>query len=218
MVNQPVEKLPVGSLLKANFASGLVVFLVALPLCLGIALASGAPPLSGIISGIVGGIVIGFLSTSNISVSGPAAGLAAIVLESITSLGAFELFLCAGLIAGAIQLALGFLRVGSIAEYIPLAVIEGMLAGIGVIIIINQLPLAFGSDLKLREDGLNVFADLHLGSILVTVVSLIILISWDKIPGLKNIKLLPAALVAVAVGIFMNWIFVTSNSGLAIPR
>lgn len=118
--------------------------------------ACGAPPLSGVISGIVGGIVIGLLSTSNISVSGPAAGLAAIVLESITSLDAFELFLCAGLIAGAIQLALGFLRVGSIAEYIPLAVIEGMLAGIGVIIIINQLPLAFGSDLKLREDGLDV--------------------------------------------------------------
>ena len=218
MVNQSIEKQPLGALFKSNFASGLVVFLVALPLCLGIALASGAPPLSGVISGIVGGIVIGFLSTSNISVSGPAAGLAAIVLESITSLGAFELFLCAGLIAGAIQLALGFLRVGSIAEYIPLAVIEGMLAGIGVIIIINQLPLAFGSDLKLREDGLDVFADLHLGSILVTVVSLIILISWDKIPGLKNLKLLPAALVAVAVGIFMNWMFINTNSGLAIPN
>ena len=104
MVNQSIEKQPLGALFKSNFASGLVVFLVALPLCLGIALASGAPPLSGVISGIVGGIVIGFLSTSNISVSGPAAGLAAIVLESITSLGAFELFLCAGLIAGAIQL------------------------------------------------------------------------------------------------------------------
>ena len=89
MVNKTIEKQPLGALFKSNFASGLVVFLVALPLCLGIALASGAPPLSGVISGIVGGIVIGFLSTSNISVSGPAAGLAAIVLESITSLGAF---------------------------------------------------------------------------------------------------------------------------------
>ena len=120
--------------IKENFPSGVVVFLVALPLCLGIALASGAPPLSGIIAGIIGGIVIGALSNSNISVSGPAAGLAAIVLTAITDLGAFELFLCAGLIAGIIQLVLGFIRAGSISNYFPNSVIEGMLAGIGVII------------------------------------------------------------------------------------
>ena len=110
-------------LLKQNFASGLVVFLVALPLCLGIALASGAPPLSGIISGIVGGIIIGTLSTSHISVAGPAAGLAAIVLATINQLHSFELFLCAGMIAGIMQIALGFLRAGSITNYIPVAVI-----------------------------------------------------------------------------------------------
>ena len=104
---------------KPNFASGLVVFLVALPLCLGIALASGAPPLSGIIAGIIGGIVVGFLSTSNISVTGPAAGLTAIILASVTELGAFDLFLCAGTIAGATQLILGFLKAGSISNYIP---------------------------------------------------------------------------------------------------
>ena len=124
--------------LKQNLPSGIVVFLVALPLCLGIALASGAPPLSGIISGIIGGIVIGVISNSQISVSGPAAGLAAIVLGAITDLGSFELFLTAGLIAGIIQIILGFAKAGSISNYFPNNVIEGMLAGIGVIIILKQ--------------------------------------------------------------------------------
>jgi len=119
-----------------NFAPGLVVFLVALPLCLGIALASGAPPLSGIISGVIGGLVVGFISNSNISVTGPAAGLTAIIVSAITELGAFELFLTAGLIAGIIQLILGFIRAGSISNYFPNNVIEGMLAGIGIIIIL----------------------------------------------------------------------------------
>jgi len=145
------KKQPLGSLFKSNFASGLVVFLVALPLCLGIALASGAPPLSGVLAGIVGGIVIGSLSTSHISVSGPAAGLAAIILAAITELGSFELFLCAGLIAGVIQLLLGFIRAGSLAEYIPVSVIEGMLAGIGVIIIMKQIPFALGSSGSLAD-------------------------------------------------------------------
>ena len=124
--------------IQENFPSGLVVFLVALPLCLAIAIASGAPPLSGVISGIIGGIVIGGISNSNISVSGPAAGLTAIVLASITDLGSFELFLCAGIIGGLIQLIIGFLRAGSISNYFPNNVIEGMLAGIGIIIIVNK--------------------------------------------------------------------------------
>ena len=132
--------------IKENFPSGLVVFLVALPLCLGIALASGAPPLSGVIAGIVGGIVVGLMSNSNISVSGPAAGLTAIVLVAITDLGAFELFLCAGIIAGILQLVLGFIRAGSISNYFPNNVIEGMLAGIGIIIILKQIPHALGFD------------------------------------------------------------------------
>ena len=190
------KKQPLGSLFKSNFASGLVVFLVALPLCLG--------------------IVIGSLSTSHISVSGPAAGLAAIILAAITELGSFELFLCAGLIAGAIQLLLGFIRAGSLAEYIPVSVIEGMLAGIGVIIIMKQIPFALGSSGSLADPAA-LFADIHAGSLLVAGVSMAILIVWDKIPALKNIKALPAALVAVGAGILMNQWFVASGSSLAIP-
>ncbi|MGL5731247.1 MAG: SulP family inorganic anion transporter, partial [Bacteroidales bacterium] len=130
--------------IKSNFSPGLVVFLVALPLCLGIALASGAPPLAGIISGIIGGIVVGALSNSSISVSGPAAGLTAILVAGITELGSFELLLLAGVVAGFIQIILGFVRAGSISNYFPNNVIEGMLAGIGVIIVLKQIPYALG--------------------------------------------------------------------------
>ena len=137
---------------KSDFAAGLVVFLVALPLCLGIALASGAPLFSGIISGVVGGIVVGYLSTSHLSVSGPAAGLTAIVLTAITDLGAFDLFLTSVFIAGVLQLALGFLKAGSVSNYFPTNVIEGMLAGIGIIIILKQLPHAFGYDSDFEGD------------------------------------------------------------------
>ena len=124
---------------KQDLPAGLVVFLVALPLCLGIALASGAPLFAGIISGVVGGIVVGFLSNSHLSVSGPAAGLTAIVLTAITELGAFNSFLLAVFIAGIIQLLLGFIKAGSISNYFPTNVIEGMLAGIGVIIFLKQI-------------------------------------------------------------------------------
>jgi MFS superfamily sulfate permease-like transporter len=123
------KKINLFSNLKSDFASGLVVFLVALPLCLGIALASGAPLFSGIISGIVGGIIVGYLSQSHLSVSGPAAGLTAIVLTAITDLGSFNAFLLAVLLAGLIQLALGFIKAGSISNYFPNNVIEVMLAG-----------------------------------------------------------------------------------------
>lgn len=203
-------------LFKQNFASGLVVFLVALPLCLGIALASGAPPLSGIISGIIGGIIIGFLSTSHISVAGPAAGLVAIVLAAINQLGNFELFLCAGIIAGAIQVSLGFLRAGSITNYIPVAVIEGMLAGIGILIIFSQLPYAVGNKqifTELTQNHLNV----HLGALLIALISLFIMLAWDRSPCLKQLKMLPSALVAVIVSIGINQLFIATNSHLAIP-
>src|SRR5688500_12477478 len=132
--------------LRNDLPAGIVVFLVAVPLCLGIALASGAPFFSGLIAGIVGGIVIGSLSNSQLSVGGPAAGLTAIVLTAITKLGAFEIFLCAVVAAGIMQLALGFLRAGSIANYFPGSVIKGMLTGIGIIIILKQIPHAFGYD------------------------------------------------------------------------
>ncbi|MDO4231629.1 MAG: SulP family inorganic anion transporter [Lautropia sp.] len=210
------------ALFRSNFAAGLVVFLVALPLCLGIALASGAPPMSGIISGVVGGVIVGALSTSHISVSGPAAGLAAIILAAISQLGSFELFLCAVLIAGVIQLALGFLRAGSIAEYIPVSVIEGMLAGIGVIIVLKQLPYALGMD-EISGNGSEgitaaveaVLGSVHTGSLVVTLVSMAILIGWDRVPALKNIRMLPAALVAVMAGIVLNEIFIATGSSLA---
>lgn len=211
-----------------NFASGLVVFLVALPLCLGIALASGAPPLSGIIAGIVGGVVIGSLSNSNISVSGPAAGLTAIVLTAITDLGAFELFLCAGIIAGILQLILGFIRAGSISNYFPNNVIEGMLAGIGIIIVLKQIPHALGfkneniSSETLFENGFNpnylteIFSAIHPGAVLITLVSITILLIWEKVPTLKSLKMLPGALVAVMVGILLNQLLILSGSSLAI--
>lgn len=214
--------------IKENFPSGLVVFLVALPLCLGIALASGAPPLSGVIAGIVGGLVVGFLSNSNISVSGPAAGLTAIVLTAITDLGAFELFLCAGIIAGLIQLILGFIRAGSISNYFPNNVIEGMLAAIGIIIILKQIPHALGFDKdyeghqSIFDNGLNfgyfaeLFGAIHPGAIIVTLVSVAILIAWDKIHVLKRIKMLPGALVAVVAGILLNELFKMTGSSLAI--
>ena len=216
--------------LKSDFASGLVVFLVALPLCLGIALASGAPLFAGIISGVVGGLVVGYLSQSHLSVSGPAAGLTAIVLTAISDLGTFNTFLLAGLIAGVIQLVLGFIKAGSISNYFPTNVIEGMLAGIGVIIFLKQIPHAFGYDPDYegdlgfsQPDGKNTFSEIfeiinhiQLGSIIITLVSLAILISWTKVEFLKKLKLVPAALIAVIVGIVLNEIFIQIGSSLAI--
>lgn len=218
--------------LKSDFASGLVVFLVALPLCLGIAMASGAPLFSGIISGVIGGIVVGYLSKSHISVSGPAAGLTAIVLTAITDLGAFDIFLTAVFISGLIQLALGFIKAGSISNYFPTNVIEGMLAGIGIIIILKQLPHAFGYDSDFegdlsfsQSDGSNTLSSLlgivdylQLGAIIITALSLIILIAWDKVPFLKKLKLIPGALVAVILGVILNEIFTASGSSLAIAK
>ena len=130
--------------IKSNLSSGLVVYLVALPLCLGIAVASGAPPLAGIISGIIGGIIVGTISNSHISVSGPAAGLTAILITGISELGSFELILLAGVIAGIIQVILGFIKAGAISRLFPSNVIEGMLGGIGIIIILKQINYALG--------------------------------------------------------------------------
>jgi MFS superfamily sulfate permease-like transporter len=215
---------------KYDFSAGLVVFLVALPLCLGIAMASGAPLFSGIISGIVGGVVVGYLSTSHLSVSGPAAGLTAIVLTAITDLGAFDIFLTAVFIAGIIQFILGLIKAGSISNYFPTNVIEGMLAGIGVIIILKQIPHAFGYDKDfegnlafLQPDSENTFSELfHLighvqvGSIIISSLSLFVLIAWTKFEFLKKIKLVPPALVAVIVSILMNEFFIISGSDFSI--
>jgi len=218
--------------LNSDFASGLVVFLVALPLCLGIALASGAPLFSGIISGIVGGIVVGFLSQSQLSVSGPAAGLTAIILTAITDLGSFNGFLLAVMLAGIFQLILGYIKAGTISNYFPNNVIEGMLAGIGVIIILKQIPHAFGYDPDfegdesfLQIDGQNSFSELfhvfnhiQLGSIIIALVSITILILWNKIEILKKIKLVPPALIAVIVSIVLNEYFIKSGSDLVVAK
>lgn len=218
---------------KTDLLSGIVVFLVALPLCLGIALASGAPLFAGIIAGVIGGIVVGFLSNSELSVSGPAAGLTAIVLVAITSLGSFETFLLAVALAGVVQIALGFAKAGTISNYFPSNVIEGMLAAIGIIIILKQLPHAIGYDKDNEGDfffiekgtGHNTFSALidavnysHPGAALVTLVSLAILIAWVKVGFLKKLKAVPGALVAVVVGVLMNEAFKSSGSNLAISQ
>ncbi len=216
------EKTPLFANLKSDFAAGLVVFLVALPLCLGIAMASGAPLFSGIISGIVGGIVVGYLSQSHVSVSGPAAGLTAIVLVALTDLGAFEVFLTAVVLAGLMQVVLGFIKAGTISNYFPNNVIEGMLAGIGAIIFIKQIPKALGSDVEIGS-GLDIFTDLiaafgdiRPGVIMITLVSLGILIAWSKVDALKRLKLIPGALVAVLCGTLINETFILSGSEFAV--
>lgn len=207
--------------LKSDFASGLVVFLVALPLCLGIALASGAPLFAGIITGIVGGIVVGFLSQSHISVSGPAAGLTAIVFVAIADLG-YEAFLLAVILAGAMQFVLGLMKAGTISNYFPSNVIEGMLAGIGVIIFIQQIPHALGSNVEIGSgfgiftSVLSAFQDIQPGILIITVASLAVLIAWQKIPALKKLKLVPGALIAVVLGVVINGLFIMTGSPLAV--
>ncbi len=210
---------------KDDIPASIVVFLVAMPLCLGIALASGAPLFSGLISGIIGGIVVGSLSGSSLGVSGPAAGLAVIVLNSITDLGGFEIFLVAVILAGIIQLIMGFAKAGIIAYFFPSSVIHGMLAGIGIIIFLKQIPHAFGydddpeGDFRFKQiDGHNTFNELiHMfnfvspGVLLISSISLLILILWDTelFKKFKFTKLIQGPLVAVVVGIILNKVFKT---------
>lgn len=214
--------------LKADLPAGVVVFLVALPLCLGIALASGAPLFSGMIAGIVGGLLVGFLSGSHTSVSGPAAGLAAVVLVSIQQLGgSFSAFLVAVVLAGVFQLVIWALKAGAVADYFPSNVIKGMLSAIGIIIILKQIPHALGLDRDvegdesfLQSDGENTFSEiwlainnfLHPGATLVAIVSLAILIFWEKPLVAKRVGAIPGALVAVVVSILMNEVFKTFGS------
>lgn len=219
--------------LKFDLPSGLVVFLVALPLCLGIAIASGATPFSGIIAGIIGGLVIGTLSNSPLSVSGPAAGLATLVAGAITSLGGienFNLFLCSVVIAGVIQVTLGFLKLGGIANYIPSSVIKGMLTSIGILIIAKQLPHAFGKDTddqghmtELLEYGNEDWHELliplqkiEVGVAVISVVSILIMIFWDRSILKKKLPFIPSALVAVVVGVVVNEIWLATGSKLQI--
>ncbi len=216
--------------LKHDLPAGLVVFLVALPLCLGISLASGAPFFSGLISGIIGGVIIGFFSGSKLSVSGPAAGLAALVLASITNIGAFDLFLCAVLIAGILQLLMSVAKLGGIANYFPSSVIKGMLTSIGILIIAKQIPHAVGYDKDEKgnltelfpfgnEDWhelLQPFQHIEVGVLIICVVSILIMLIWEK-PFIKTkVKFIPGALVAVVVSILLNELFKFSGSPLLI--
>jgi len=210
---------------KDDIPASIVVFLVAMPLCLGIALASGAPLFAGLISGIIGGIIVGALSGSPLGVSGPAAGLAVIVLNAITDLGGFEIFLVALILAGVIQLVMGFAKAGIIAYFFPTSVIHGMLAGIGIIIFLKQIPHAFGYDKDpegdfefFQVDGYNTFDELiHMtnfispGVLVISAISLFILILWDTpfFKKLKFTKLVQGPLVAVVLGIVLNLVFQT---------
>ncbi len=205
--------------LKDDLLAGVVVFLVALPLCLGIALASDAPLFAGIIAGVVGGIVVTLVSGSSLGVSGPAAGLAVIVAGAIGKLG-YEAFMLAVVLCGILQVALGFMRAGIISHYFPTAVIKGMLAGIGVIMVLKQIPHLMGNDTSwmgelrfLEEDGHNTLSELyyslltiHPAAIGVGILSLAILFIWRR-PFIKNkpgFSQIPAPLVVVVFGILIN--------------
>lgn len=203
-----------------DMISGMVVFLVAMPLCLGIALASGATPFAGLIAGIVGGIVVGLASGSHTSVSGPAAGLTAILATQIESLGEFRVFLLAVCIAGAIQIVLGVTRAGFLSSFVPTSVIKGLLAAIGIILILKQLPHVFGHDvlpegvIAFEHHDQNTFTELfavlkgevHLGALVVGVASVCVLLLWDRIKPLKN-SIVPSALVVVVLGTVLQWLF-----------
>jgi MFS superfamily sulfate permease-like transporter len=190
--------------LKADIPASIVVFFVALPLCLGIALASGAPLFSGLIAGIIGGIVVGALSGSAIGVSGPAAGLAAIVLVAISTLGSFENFLLAVVLGGVIQVLFGILKAGIIGYYFPSSVIKGMLTGIGIIIVIKQVPYFFGIDKNAETSNfIDMFSQINLGATLIACIGLLILITWNVwlSKSLKIFQIVQGPVVAVAVGI-----------------
>ncbi|QLG45500.1 SulP family inorganic anion transporter [Costertonia aggregata] len=217
--------------LKNDLPASIVVFFVALPLCLGIALASGAPLFSGLIAGIVGGIVVGALSGSQIGVSGPAAGLAAIVLTAIGALGGYQNFLLAVVLGGIIQLVFGLLKAGIIGYYFPSSVIKGMLTGIGIIIILKQIPHFFGYDPDpegdfafFQVDGKNTFSEIFEtlnnispGATIVAILGLGILLLWDKVLSKKGkiFQLVQGPLVAVAVGIIF-FVLTKDDPALAI--
>ena len=215
--------------LRFDLVSALVVFFVAIPLCLGIALASGAPLLSGILSGIIGGILVGALSSSHVSVSGPAAGLAAVVITAITQLGDFNVFLLALFLAGILQVITGTLRAGFFAEYVPSNVIQGLLSAVGILLIFKQLPLAFTltsslSELKMHlldaTEGFSlkplrdVSYHINSGAMIISSISLILLIFFEK-TKIKWLKPIPGTIIVVLFGIAVNEFFVLTHSYLA---
>ncbi len=209
--------------LKSDLPASIVVFFVAVPLCLGIALASGAPLFAGIIAGIVGGIVVGIASGSPLGVSGPAAGLAVIVLTSIAAIGSWPAFLLAVVLAGILQLIMGFAKAGFIAYFFPSSVIKGMLTGIGLLIILKQIPHAVGYDKDpegdlayIQADGgttlssiTDAFNALTPGAVLISAIAIAILIFWDKVLIKKHkiFQIIQGPIVVVALGIVMNYLY-----------
>ena len=209
--------------LKNDLPASIVVFFVAVPLCLGIALASGAPLFSGIIAGIIGGIIVGIASGSSLGVSGPAAGLAVIVLSAIASLGSWPAFLLAVVIAGIIQMAMGFAKAGFIAFFFPSSVIKGMLSGIGLLIILKQIPHALGydkdtegDDAFIQANGENTFSAINQafnwitpGALLIAAISIALLILWDTVLTKKHkvFQLIQGPIVVVVFGILINYMF-----------
>ncbi len=229
--NQKTKGTDVFSNFRYDIPAGVVVFLVALPLCLGIALASGAPLISGLIAGIVGGLIVGFLSGSALGVSGPAAGLTVIVFGAIHELG-FEAFLLAVVISGIFQMLMGFGRAGIIGYYFPSSVITGMLSGIGIIIFLKQIPHAIGYDRDYEGDLsffqpddfttlselTHIFQFISPGAIIITIISLVILVLWER-PVVKArhwLRLVPGPLVSVTAGIVMNQFLLQSFPEFAV--
>lgn len=215
--------------LKFDFIAAIVVFLVAIPLCLGIALASGAPLFSGIISGIIGGIIVGGVSGSQVSVSGPAAGMAAVVVAALVQLGDFNTFLLALAFAGLLQILIGILKAGFVADYVPSNVVQGLLCAIGILLLIKQLPLAFTlsadynelkahlletTDVITLSPILGLANHINAGAMIITTVSIAIMIYFDLGKN-KIIKGLPAPIVVVLVGILLNEVFIWTDTSLS---
>lgn len=217
---------------KSDFSASIIVFFVALPLCLGIALASGAPLFSGIIAGIIGGIVVGIASSSRLGVSGPAAGLAVIVYGAIITLGSWEAFLVAVVLAGIFQIAMGYMKAGFIAYFFPTSVITGMLSGIGLLIILKQIPFALGYNANFFDDesfmtssGENTFSMIANaldiitpGAILISIVSLALLILWDKVLTQKHriFQVVQGPIVVVLIGIALNYAYQNEWIGMSL--
>ncbi|MEM1067704.1 MAG: SulP family inorganic anion transporter [Planctomycetota bacterium] len=217
---QPGSDSSASKRLGKDLSAGLVVFLVALPLCLGIALASGVNLFAGLLAGIIGGLIVGPISGSHTSVSGPAAGLTAIVLAQVAKLETFDAFLLAVLFAGVLQICLGIARAGALSAFFPSSVIKGLLAAIGVILILKQIPHLFGHDKDpegemsfVQPDGENTFSeiwaivgDLHIGASVIGLVSLLFLLFWERTPKLKK-SIVPAPLIVVVFGVLVNQLF-----------
>lgn len=228
-VTRPSSAPSTWTILAKDLPAGLVVFLVALPLCLGVALASNAPLFSGILAGIVGGIVVGALSGSQTSVAGPAAGLTAIVASQIAVLGSFQAVLLATVLAGVMQIGLGVARAGFIAAFFPSSVIKGLLAAIGLILILKQVPHVLGHDTDPvgdmafeQVDKENTFTeliatalDIHTGAAIIGLLSIAVLVVWDKVKVLKS-SLVPAPLIVVVLGVLLNQVLGGAGAGWAI--